>query len=63
MKKMFEKVKTSHRRQKQVLLGSQHNLSSGLQDFSWSKIPKLGKYTKLQQNIPNGHQLFPMAVK
>jgi hypothetical protein len=38
-------------------------LQTGLPDFSWSKIPKWGKYTKLPQNIPNGHKVFPMAVK
>jgi hypothetical protein len=36
---------------------------AGLPDFSWSKIPKRGKYTKLPQNIPNGHKIFPMALK
>jgi hypothetical protein len=35
----------------------------GLPDFSWSEIPKGGKYTKLPNNIPNGHKIFPMAVK
>jgi hypothetical protein len=37
--------------------------NAGLPDFSWFKIPKQGKYTKLPQNIPNGHKIFPMAVK
>jgi hypothetical protein len=39
------------------------NLNTGLPDFSWSKIPKWRKYTKLPQNIPNDHKVFPMAVK
>jgi hypothetical protein len=33
---------------------SSYRLSkSGLPDFSWSKIPKRGKYTKLLENVPN----------
>jgi hypothetical protein len=28
-----------------------------LPDFSWYNIPKLEKYTKWPQNIPNGHEL------
>jgi hypothetical protein len=41
----------------------------GLPDFCWSKVPKRGKiyqittkYTKLPQNIPNGHKIFLIAV-
>jgi hypothetical protein len=29
--------------------------TSELPDFSWYKIPKQRKYTKLPQNIPNDH--------
>jgi hypothetical protein len=35
------------------LVFRQDYISAGLPDFSWSKIPKRGKYTKLPQNIPN----------
>jgi hypothetical protein len=28
-----------------------------LPDFSWYKIPKLKKYTKLPQTIPNDHKI------
>jgi hypothetical protein len=38
-------------------------ISTGLPDFSWHNIPKREKYTKCPQNIPNGHKIFPMAVK
>jgi hypothetical protein len=36
---------------------------AGLPDFSWSNIPKRKKYTKLPQNIPNGHKIHKMAAK
>jgi hypothetical protein len=35
----------------------------GCQIFLGPKYQNGGKYTKLPQNIPNGHKLFPMAVK
>jgi hypothetical protein len=35
----------------------------GLPDFSRSKIPKRGKYTKLPQNIPNGYENIPNGRK
>jgi hypothetical protein len=38
-------------------------LKPGLPDFSRYNIPKRGKYTKWPQNIPNGHKIFPMAIK
>jgi hypothetical protein len=31
-------------------------LHPGLPDFSWYMIPKPEKYTKLTQNVPNGHK-------
>jgi hypothetical protein len=40
-----------------------------LPDFSWSKIPKRGKYTKLPQNkqmaknISNGRKIYQMVIK
>jgi hypothetical protein len=34
-----------------------------LPDFSWCNIPRLGKYTKWQHNIPKGLKIDPMAVK
>jgi hypothetical protein len=45
--------------------------ATGLPDFSWHNIPKLGKYTKLPLNlpkgnkidVPNGRKIGPMAVK
>jgi hypothetical protein len=37
---------------------------TGLPDFSWSKKNQDGeKYTKLPQNLPTGHKIYPMAVK
>jgi hypothetical protein len=33
------------------------NSGSGLPDFSWYKIPKREKYTKLPQTIPNVHKI------
>jgi hypothetical protein len=36
---------------------------SGLPDFFGPKYQIGGKYTKLPQNIPNGHKKFSMAVK
>jgi hypothetical protein len=35
----------------------------GCQIFLGPKYQNVGKYTKLPQNIPNGHNIFPMAVK
>jgi hypothetical protein len=42
----------------------------GLPDFSWYDIPTQGKiyeittkYTKLPQNIPNGHKIYQTVVK
>jgi hypothetical protein len=26
-------------------------------------MPKCEKYTKLTQNIPHGHKIYPMAIK
>jgi hypothetical protein len=46
-----------------VVAASKKSEFTGLPDFYWSKIPKRGKYTKLPQNIPNGHNTFPMVVK
>jgi hypothetical protein len=43
-----------------------HSLSDGLTelpDFSRYNIPKREKYTKLPQNIPNGYEIYKMAVK
>jgi hypothetical protein len=34
-----------------------------LPDFSWYKIPKREKYTKLPQNIPNYHKIYQMSIK
>jgi hypothetical protein len=43
---------------------------AGLPDFSWFKIPKLGKiyqittkYTKSPQNIPNYHKICQITTK
>jgi hypothetical protein len=35
----------------------------GCQIFRGTTYQTGGKYTKLQQNLPNGHKIFPMAVK
>jgi hypothetical protein len=44
-------------------MGMEIRRGTGLPDFSWYKIPKRGKYTKLPQNIPNVHKIYQMAVK
>jgi hypothetical protein len=36
---------------------------TGLPDFSGYNCPTWGKCTKLQQNIPNGHEVYQMAVE
>jgi hypothetical protein len=33
-----------------------------LPDFSWYKIPKREKYTKLPQNIPNVYKIYQKTV-
>jgi hypothetical protein len=35
----------------------------GCQIFLVPKYPNEENYTKLPQNVPNGHKIFPMAVK
>jgi hypothetical protein len=35
----------------------------GCQIFLGTKYQNLEKYTTRPQNIPNGHKIFPMAVK
>jgi hypothetical protein len=35
----------------------------GCQIFLGPKYQNGGNYTKVPQNIPNGHKIFPMAVK
>jgi hypothetical protein len=35
----------------------------GCQIFIGPKYQNGGKYTKFPQNIPNGHKIFPMAIK
>jgi hypothetical protein len=35
----------------------------GCQIFLGPKYQNGDKYTKLPQNIPNGHKIFPMAIK
>jgi hypothetical protein len=35
---------------------------SWLPDFSWHNIPKREKYTKLPQNVPNGYNVYQMAI-
>jgi hypothetical protein len=35
----------------------------GCQIFLGPKYQNGDKYTKLPQNIPNGHKIFPLAVK
>jgi hypothetical protein len=40
-----------------------HKFKQGCQIFLGPKYQNVGKYTKLPQNIPNGHNIFPMAVK
>jgi hypothetical protein len=37
--------------------------TAGLPDFSWYKMPKREKYTKLPQTIPNGYEIYQMAMK
>jgi hypothetical protein len=34
---------------------------SGLPDFSWFNLPTREKYSKLPQNIPNGHKIYQIA--
>jgi hypothetical protein len=34
---------------------TQLKVGTGQPDFSWYNIPKGGKYTKLSQNVTNGH--------
>jgi hypothetical protein len=36
---------------------------AGLPDFFWYNIPKWEKYTKLPQNISNGHEIYKITVK
>jgi hypothetical protein len=36
---------------------------TGLPDFSGYNFPTREKCTKLQQNIPNGHEVYQMAVE
>jgi hypothetical protein len=43
---------------KMFCLTISHVVESGLPDFSWYKIPKLEKYTKLPQTIPNVHKIY-----
>jgi hypothetical protein len=38
-------------------------LDSGLPDFLGPKYQNGEKYTKLPQNIPNGHKIFQMVIK
>jgi hypothetical protein len=33
------------------------SFDAGMPDFSWYKIPKREKYTKLLQTIPNVHKI------
>jgi hypothetical protein len=35
----------------------------GLPDFTSYNIPKRGKYTKFPQTIPNGYEIYQMALK
>jgi hypothetical protein len=35
----------------------------GLPDFFGTRYQNGGKYTKWPQNIPNGHEIFPITVK
>jgi hypothetical protein len=46
-----------------VFEARQRSSQPGLPDFYWHYGPKLEKYTKLPQNIPNVHKIFQMAVK
>jgi hypothetical protein len=39
----------------------QFNLWPRMPDYSWYKMPKWGEISP--QNIPNGHIVFPVAVK
>jgi hypothetical protein len=38
-------------------------MEQGCQIFLATEYQNGVKYTKLPQNIPNGHKIFPMAVK
>jgi hypothetical protein len=38
-------------------------VAQGCQIFLGTKYQNGEKYTKLPQNIPNGHKIFAMAVK
>jgi hypothetical protein len=43
--------------------GLQRPSEQGCHIFLGPKYQYREKYTKLPQNIPNGHKIFPMAVK
>jgi hypothetical protein len=62
---IFKVKKVFHRNKKNTLrIPSPHKKvasSAGLPDFLGPKYQNGGKYTKLPQNIPNGHKIFPMA--
>jgi hypothetical protein len=38
-------------------------VDQGCQNFLGPKYQNRGKYTRLTKNIPNGHKIFPMAIK